>query len=467
MSIQFLLTRLGLALSVALAVVQSDGQLTDGALSVPVPQSPVLGPLRMPRESGARSPQSGQSSPDEIFLSGEVLVRWIDQPSDETLAAMAVAAAEPAVGGRATRLRVPPGRELAIVATLRARADVVWAQPNFIWEVAVTPNDPRFVDQWGLRRIEAPAAWETTTGSSTVVVAVVDTGVDLRHPDLQGHLVEGHNFVREERPPQDDNGHGTHVAGTIAATLNNNVGIVGVAPGVAIMPVKALGRTGRGADDTVAAGLYWAADHGAWVINMSLGPAFSGTQATPLVEEAIAYAIGLGAVVVTAAGNRGTSEPTTLSANPGVISVAATMPNDARAPFSNHGPWVHVGAPGTGVLSTFFDGSSTYRAESGTSVAAPYVSGVAALLLSLRPELGPGDVARILQSTADPLPGQDVGAGRLNAARAVAAARDLPPPRPAAPSPGAPGREAATVPDASSPPEASSLEGSAGNARAP
>jgi thermitase len=293
-------------------------------------------------------------------------------------------------------------------------------------QAASAPNDPRFGEQWGLQRINAQTAWDTTTGSASVVVAVVDTGVDLGHPDLQGHLVDGHNFVREDRPPQDDNGHGTHVAGTIAASLNNNIGIAGVAPSVLIMPVKVFGRTGRGTDESVAAGVYWAVDHGAWVVNMSFGPASSGTQPTPLVEEAIQYANGLGAVVVLAAGNRGASEPPTLSESPGVISVAATMPNDARAPFSNHGPWVHLGAPGTGILSTFFDGTSTYRAESGTSVAAPYVSGVAALLLSVRPWLKPADVDRILRTTADSLPGQDVGAGRLNAGRAVAAAKEMP-----------------------------------------
>jgi subtilisin family serine protease len=149
-----------------------------------------------------------------------------------------------------------------------------------------------------------------------------------------------------------------------------------------------------------------------------------------MVEEAIQYANSLGAVVVLAAGNRGTTEAPALSQSTGAITVAATMPNDNRAPFSNHGPWVHVGAPGTAVMSTFFDGTSTYRSESGTSVAAPYVSGVAALVLSVRPALSPVEVDGILRSTADPLSGQDVGAGRLNAARAVAAARDLPSPVP-------------------------------------
>jgi thermitase len=333
---------------------------------------------------------------------------------------------------------VSAGREYETVDALSARSDVAWAQPNFIRQVAVTPNDPRFIEQWGLRRIDAPTAWDTTMGTSSVVVAVVDTGVDLRHPDLQGRLVDGSNFVREDRPPQDDYGHGTHVAGTIAATLNNNVGVVGVAPNVSVMPVKVLGRTGSGTDDVVAAGVYWALDHGAWVINMSFGPSFSGMQPTPLVEEALEHATGLGAVVVLAAGNRGTSQAPTLSSSPGVISVAATMPNDVRAPFSNHGSWVHIGAPGTGVLSTFFDGTSTYRSQSGTSFAAPYVAGVAALLFSLNPELTPREIESILRSTADPLPGQNVGAGRLNAARAVALARDTlraPTPGPISPTP--------------------------------
>src|SRR5439155_6411063 len=144
-------------------------------------------------------------------------------------------------------------------------------------EAASAPNDPRFGEQWGLQRIGAQTAWDTTTGSGSVVVAVVDTGVDLGHPDLQGHLVDGHNFVRKDRPPQDDNGHGTHVAGTIAATLNNNIGIVGVAPGVSIMPIKALSRTGAGVDEPAARGIRWAVDHGAWVINLSFGESVKNT----------------------------------------------------------------------------------------------------------------------------------------------------------------------------------------------
>src|SRR5439155_19959911 len=125
-------------------------------------------------------------------------------------------------------------------------------------------------------------------------------------------------------PPQADNGHGTHSARTIATTLNNGRSIAGVAPNVSIMPIKVFGRTGRGRDDAVAEGVYWAVDHGAWVINMSFGPAASESQATPLVEQAIDYANSLGAVVVLAAGNRGTTEAPTLSQSPGVISVAAT-----------------------------------------------------------------------------------------------------------------------------------------------
>ncbi len=382
--------------------------------------------------TATEGPDQATDLPADAYVPREVLVRWETEPPPDALAALGVTASTPVERLGISRLSVLSGREAATVEQLQSRTDVLWAQPNYLRQVAMSSNDPRFGDQWGLRRIEAPLAWDTTTGTSTVVVAVIDTGVDLNHPDLQGHLVDGYDFIRPDRAPQDDNGHGTHVAGTIAATLNNNVGIADVAPNVSVMPVKVFGRTGRGNDDGVAEGLYWAVDHGAWVINMSFGPAFSGTQATPMVEEAIEYASSMGAVVILAAGNRGTSEPPTLSQSQGVISVAATMPNDARAPFSNHGPWVHVGAPGTGIMSTFFDGTSTYRIESGTSVAAPHVAGVAALLLSLRPSLSPAEVDAIIRSTANPLPGEDIGAGRLNAARAVAAARDLPLPAPSA-----------------------------------
>lgn len=386
----------------------------------------VAASLAAPVGAATDEPNQSVALPGNAYVPGEVLVRWKTEPPHDALVALGVTASAPLERLGTARLGVPEGRELETVEQLRFRPDVVWAQANYVRQIAMSSNDPRFGEQWGLRRIDAPVAWDTTTGTSSVVVAVIDTGVDLRHPDLQGHLVDGYDFIRQDRPPQDDNGHGTHVAGTIAATLNNSVGIAGVAPNVSVMPVKVFGRTGRGNDDGVAAGLYWAVDHGAWVINLSFGPAFSGTQATPMVEEAIEYANSMGAVVVLAAGNRGTSEPPTLSQSQGVISVAATMPNDARAPFSNHGPWVHVGAPGTGIMSTFFDGTSTYRMASGTSVAAPHVAGVAALLLSLRPSLSPAQVDAIIRSTANPLPGEDIGAGRLNAARAVAAARDLP-----------------------------------------
>lgn len=281
------------------------------------------------------------------------------------------------------------------------------------------PNDPRFPEQWGLLKIGAPAAWETTIGSG-VVVAVLDTGVDLAHPDLDGRLVPGRNFLQPCLPPQDDRGHGTHSAGTIAATLNNGMGIVGVAPGASVMPLKVLDERGLGKDGEIAAAIRWAVDHGAQVINMS----FDGPTSTPSIDDALAYAAEHQIAAIVAAGNGSGSAPTFPAARPSAIAIAATTEHDTRAAFSNHGDWIAVSAPGINVLSTWWDAGPVYRSTSGTSMAAAHAAGVAALLLSVRPQLGVDELASILRETADPAVGPGLGAGRVNAARAVAAALD-------------------------------------------
>jgi subtilisin family serine protease len=354
---------------------------------------------------------------------GEVVVRWTAEARDEALAELDLEVKEELAELGATLLAVPIGSEVEVAQALTAREGVAWAQPNFIRRISMIPNDPLFDRQWSLRKIDAPAAWEMTLGSPTIVVAVIDTGVDLAHPDLQARLVPGRNLLDSELPPQDDGGHGTHVAGTIAATINNNMGVAGVAPGVSIMPIKALRANGSGKDTTVAQGVMWAADNGARIINMSFG----GAEVSRPLSEAISYAARKGIITVVAAGNEGIDTPSYPAATEPNIAVAATDQNDRRGPYSNFGTWIVISAPGTGIWSTWWGGQSSYRIDNGTSMAAPHVSGVIALMLSVRPDMTIPEITGILRSTADPVLEPGIGAGRINAGRAIAALKPIEP----------------------------------------
>src|SRR5579859_1015827 len=339
------------------------------------------------------------------------------------------------------------------LAALRLARDpaVLAVEPDSTGSVAFTPNDslyltdPSFgLGQWGIRKAHVDQAWDTARGSSLVTVAVIDTGIDANHPDLAGVAVPGATFVSSPDAScplgstVDDNGHGTHVAGLIAANANNGQGIAGVAFGVRIMAIKALDCTGAGLLSDVASGITWAVDHGARVINISLGS--SSAQTT--LEDAIRYALAHNVLVVAAAGNCGVisarcgsvNEPQYPGAYPESFAVAATDPNDVRASFSNANSYVAVAAPGVRIWSTVptypttlsrSTGLTTYAAFSGTSQASPFVAGLAALLLSREPTLTPAQLADRLRTTADDLgtPGTDpeYGAGRVNALRAVTA----------------------------------------------
>ena len=362
---------------------------------------------------------------------GEVVARWRDGIFHPLLRELGASILEAYDDHSVTVIRVTPGREASVVdALLQSPEHVVWAQANYVRRAQAISNDPLFPQQWGMQKIQALAAWDVTLGSPSVIVAIVDTGVDLSHPDLQGRIVDGRNFLDPDQPPQDDGGHGTHVAGTIAASLNNSLGIAGIAPGVSIMPVKALTADGRGRDSTVAASMRWAIDNGARIVNMSFSLRLA--EVSPVLTEAVAYAESRNVLLVVAAGNDGSSSPTFPAATDPVISVAATDENDRRAFFSNYGEWITVSAPGTGIMSTTWDGNSNYGSESGTSMAAAHVTGVAALMISLRPELGVSEVKALLRASSDPLPDFGMG-GRLNAAKAVNAVG-----RPAAPPPSLP-----------------------------
>lgn len=362
-------------------------------------------------------------------------------------------APEEHVLGRTFRVRIAADADVPdAVARLAAVNSVEVAEPNrYRVSQDVTPNDPSFGTQWGLTKINAPAAWAHTTGSASVVVAVIDSGVDLAHPELVGLLVPGYDMVDlglsptppagfrfegdfsgRDSVPDDEVGHGTHVAGTIAAASDNGVGVTGVTWQCRIMPIKALTRMvrisdgqvrGVGTSADIAAAVRWAADNGASVVNMSLGSSAS----TTVESSAIAYAIGKGVVVVAAMGNDGTANPSFPAAYPDVIAVGAIDSTDHRATFSQTGAHIDVVAPGVSVLSTVPGG---YGSKSGTSMATPHVAGVAALIRSVKPAATVAEVTTILRSTAralrdnpaDPVPSDSYGWGLVDAAAAVAQA---------------------------------------------
>ena len=320
--------------------------------------------------------------------------------------------------------------------------EVEYAEPNHIRRAFLdSPNDTYYSNQWGLSKIDVQAAWEKTTGTNTIIVAVIDTGVDYTHPDLSVAVdsTTGYDFINDDNDAIDDNDHGTHVAGIIAAATNNGIGIAGVAggwgavPGIKIMPIKILDAGGSAAVSYISTAVIRAANAGARVINMSLGdtqlpPVYSSTE-----YDACKYAYDKGCVVVAASGNGYDSngdgiidtsgmEPVSYpAAYDIVIAVGATDSSDKRASFSNYGDDLDIVAPGTSIRSTIR--SSDYADMSGTSMATPFVSGVVSLILSKDPSLTPADVYTKLVESADGVGAsgwdKETGYGRLNGASAM------------------------------------------------
>jgi thermitase len=370
---------------------------------------------------------------------GVLVKRKADVPPGAFRAGLAAAgfpSAEALAVPRWWRIPVPPGEDPeALAARLRQRPDVETAEVDRPVRIAFTPNDPYYGPyQWNLPKIRAPQAWDVVTGTTQVVIAIVDTGVDYTHPDLaSSRLWLGWDFANSDNNPMDDEGHGTHVAGIAGANTNNNRGVAGVCWGCGLLAVKVLDASGGGYDSWVADGIRYAADWGAssgkrTVINLSLGSPYPSS----VLADAVAYAQGKGALIVAAAGNNGLNQLFYPAAYPGVIGVAATDSSDQRASFSNSGSHVDIAAPGVDILSTLNGGA--YAWADGTSMAAPHVAGVAGLVWSARPALTASQVCGALLRTAVDLgtPGRDdiYGYGRLNAEAAV---RSVVPPPPGPP----------------------------------
>jgi len=328
-------------------------------------------------------------------------------------------------------LKVPEGKVGEKIKEYSKKADVVYAEPNYIAYAQLVPNDPYYGYQWHLDNpvyggIGMEEAWDISTGTNSVIVAVVDTGIAYetygkycQAPDLaQTCFVQGKDFVNGDLHPNDDNNHGTHVAGTVAQSTNNELGVAGVAFNTCLMPVKVLNSRGSGTYANVALGIRYAADNGAKVINLSLG----GTASDNTLRDAVAYAYGKGVIVVAACGNSNVSSCLYPAAyDDYVIAVGATQYDETKAPYSNYGPSLDLVAPGgnnnldqnndgyaDGVLQQTFASSRqlcsfAYYFFQGTSMAAPHVSGVAALLIAKGNATTPNDIRTALQETAEDL----------------------------------------------------------------
>ncbi|MEH7095211.1 S8 family peptidase [Neobacillus vireti] len=274
---------------------------------------------------------------------------------------------------------------------------VEYAEPHYIF-IPNEVNDTYYQSyQWNLPAIGTERGWNLSRGSKKVKIAVVDTGVDLDHPDLARRLTTGYNAIDNSSKPDDDNGHGSHVAGIIAADTNNGVGMAGITWYNPIIPVKVMGADGTGGSFYVAKGIRWAVDHDADVINLSLG----NYQSCDVLESAIDYALEKNVVVISAAGNDNTSQRSYPAAYPGVLGVAAVDWDGKRAEFSNFGDYVDVAAPGVDIPSTFSNGE--YASLSGTSMAAPHVTALAGLIRSVNPKLKNTDVVKIITGSAQPV----------------------------------------------------------------
>lgn len=345
-----------------------------------------------------------------------------------------------------------------LCASLKAanRGTEITCEPNFVVESSRLPNDTQWAALYGMQKISAPNAWDITTGSSNVTVAVIDTGIEYTHVDLVDNIAKnlgetpgngvdddrngyiddyyGYDFINSDSNPLDDHFHGTHCAGTIGAKGDNGKGVAGVSWNVKLLPVKVLDRYGSGSIASVAAGMNYAAARGVKIMSMSLGT----SSYSQTLEDAIISAKQKGVLIVAAAGNSSSNADyyplyPAASSQDNVLSVAASNSSDGLAYFSNYGPTsVDLAAPGENIISTILGGQYGYA--SGTSMATPHVAGMAAMLLSVNPNLSYTQMKSHLISSVDPLPafaGKMVSGGRANLHKALLLAAPPATPTPA------------------------------------
>jgi subtilisin family serine protease len=399
---------------------------------------------------GSGLPRS-QDDPD--CVPGEVLLKF--KPSVPIpMKALALAALRSRVQARISPLdvyvvQIPEDATVAeMVEAFGRNPDVAYVQPNYIYRACLTPNDKYFEDQYALFNkgqqigwvpgspqgkpsadIKATSAWEETTGVAGVVIGVIDTGVDLTHPDLKNKIKSpGYDFVNGDADATDDHGHGTMVAGIAAAETNNYEGIAGVAWNSKILPVKVLNQYGSGSTVAIVNGILWAVDNGAQILNLSFGAPAKDNA----VEEALKYAFETkGAFIAAAAGNDNTAVYYPAAYDRYVCATAATDYNDQRTTWSNFGPEIDVAAPGDKIITTYPvaltpAGFQPYKFQDGTSMASAHVAGLAALIRGIKPSLTPSDVMNIIRYAADDVnssiyKGRDVfiGYGRINMEKAL------------------------------------------------
>jgi thermitase len=377
----------------------------------------LLALLILPSFILASPAKASSTSASSDYVPGELIVKFKNGVSSQSIQALhsklgAQVAKKSKYGWQVVKFKNASVESMML--KYKADPNVAYAEPNYYFHADWTPNDPYFsTQQWGPQKIQAPQAWDVTRGSSSVMIAIVDTGVQYDHPDLSGKVYAGYDFVSNDWDPYDENGHGTHCAGIAAATTNNGVGIAGVAPNASILAVRVLDANGSGTLDNVASGIDYAADAGAQVISLSLG----STSGSTTLQNAVDYAWNHGSVVVAAAGNSSSSAPNYPAYYSNAIAVASTTSSDTLSSFSNYGSWVDVAAPGSSIFSTYpYD---TYATLSGTSMATPHVAGEAALLAAQGRTNS--QIRAAIQNTCDRISGTGTyfTYGRINAYRAV------------------------------------------------